>query len=615
MRLPVTSLLPLLVVVLLLDVTAVTSTFIPTDSTQQTRGVRLDKRTKRAAKMDAKTFADTEFTHLIVGGGTAGLALAGRLSEVQSYTVGVLEAGPSGVGDPINDIPGMFGANLASKYNWNLTTTTSESGAPAIAWPRGKVLGGSSVLNFLVWDRSASVEYDAWEQLGNPGWNWKNLYKYLKKSEEFHTPSADDAKKLHIQPNAANYGDKGPIQVSYPRYISEQVQRWIPALQNLGIQRNNEPLAGKNVGASVQPSNINPNNSTRSYSTAYVIPHEQRKNLHIVTEATVSKIVLEKSGAEQKATAVEFYVNGQKYTVKTSNQVIVSAGSVHTPQILELSGIGAKSVLDKAGVKQLVDLPGVGENLQDHTYTSAAYEIKEGIATLDSLRNNETFAAQQQKAYQSNQTSILDETVPSIAYLSLKELVGDEKAAQLQSEAKDYVNKSTSTYKYVLEKQLDFLTKYPDTVGQMEMIAIDGYFATSGAPETNKNYVTFLAAQQHLLSRGHVHINSSDVNTAPVISPNYFDAPFDLDISTAGTEYMRKIANSSAYADDYITKEVLPATWTSKTTRSRPLPPNTTPSAQRRCSPAPRAASLTPRSRSTARATSVSSTPRSSPST
>lgn len=121
MRLPATSLLPLLVVGLLLDITAVTSTFIPTDSTQQTRGVRLDKRTKRAAKMDAKTFANTEFTHLIVGGGTAGLALAGRLSEVQSYTVGVLEAGPSGVGDPINDIPGMFGANLASKYNWNLT--------------------------------------------------------------------------------------------------------------------------------------------------------------------------------------------------------------------------------------------------------------------------------------------------------------------------------------------------------------------------------------------------------------------------------------------------------------------------------------------------------------
>lgn len=412
-----------------------------------------------------------------------------------------------------------------------------------------------------MWDRASEVEYDAWEKLGSPGWNWKNLYHYMKKSEEFTAPPASDAEKLHIAPNSSDYGSSGPVKVSFPRYVSEQVQNWIPALQSLGIPKNDDPLAGNNVGASVQPSNIDPYNSTRSYSApAYLFPNAARPNLAVQTDALVTKINFApalSSKADLKATGISFVSGSKTYTVKVNKEVIVAGGSVNTPAILEHSGIGNKTILAKAGVKQLIDLPAVGENLQDHSYSSAAYELKDGHVTLDTLRNNATFAREQTDLYKANKTSILDETVPAIAYVSLPKLVGNETADQLIAEAAAYVEQSTAPYKATLQMQIDYLQNHPDTVSQMELIGIDGYFATSGAPVPNKTYITYLAAQQHLLSRGTVHINSSDATVYPVISPNYYSVPFDVKVATAGTAYMRKIAGAEQYAS-YIAKEAVP---------------------------------------------------------
>lgn len=444
------------------------------------------------------------------------------------------------------------------------STAAGASGAPSIKWPRGYVLGGSSVLNFLVWDRAAKVEYDAWEQLGSAGWNWNNLYKYMKKAERFTAPSAADADKLDIQPVTSDYGNAGPIQVSFPKYVSQQVQKWIPALETLGIQKNNEPLAGNNVGASVQPSNINPSNSTRSYSaTAYFVPASSRKNLKVLVSALATKVNLRSDGRLQTATGVAFTSGGKSYTAQASRKVIISGGTVNSPALLELSGIGAKSVLSKAGVAQKLDLANVGENMQDHAYTSAAYELQPGINTLDSLRNNATYAAEQQALYKMNGASILTETVPSIGYISLKQLVGDAKAQQLITAAGAYVAKqSGKPYYSTLQKQLDYLKNQADTVSQMEVIGIDGFFATNGAPAPGSTYVTFLAAQQHLFSRGTVHITSSKATDYPTIQPNYFDAPYDLDVLSAGTEYLRKIAAASPYANNYISKELVPGAGT-----------------------------------------------------
>ncbi|PWN27337.1 alcohol oxidase [Jaminaea rosea] len=526
---------------------------------------------QRSLVTDAGKFSQKSYDYVIVGAGTAGLALAARLSENGKHSVGVLEAGPTGFNDPIIDIPGQFGADLGTKYDYNYTTdANSQTGVTPKGWPRGHVVGGSSALNFLVVDAASEAEYNAWEELGNKGWNWESMDKYMKKSETFTTPSQEDQGKLNIEVNPDNYGSNGPIQVTFPDYISKQVQNWIPALESLGIPRNNEPLGGKNTGASVQPSDINLANHTRSYSApAYFYPNSARNNLALLANARVDKINwtplskvrswLHKLGVKQRATGVNFTSGGKSYTVKAKREVIISGGAVNSPQILELSGVGNPSILKQAGIQPVIQNNNVGENLQDHTYSYAAYELQPGNPTLDSLRWNTTFAAEQKALYQQNKVSILGETVPSIAYITLRTLLGESKANQYVETAKSYVqSQSNKAYASTLNKQLEFLQKYPDTLSQMELIGIDGFFAGAGAPENNKNYVTFLSASQHLLARGSVHIKSKSAGAAPSIQPNYYNNDFDLNLAVQGLQYLRNKVSKTQQYSSYITKEVVP---------------------------------------------------------
>jgi choline dehydrogenase-like flavoprotein len=515
------------------------------------------------------SFAQAEYDYIVVGGGTAGLALATRLSESGKYRVGVLEAGISGLGVPIIDIPGDYGADIGTIYDWNYTTTPgsgANAAVPSIDWPRGKVLGGSSALNFLVWDRASSVEYDAWENLGNKGWNWKSMYHYIRKAEHYHAPSDQVASLYGINPSASDFGSSGPVQVSFAKYVSKVSQLWLPALNSLGIPTNNHPLAGNNIGASQQPSDINPTNTTRSYSAAaYLFPNAARENLAVLTGAHVQNInwSANKKGSNVVATGVTFISGGKEYTVGANKEIIISCGSVNTPQILELSGIGAKATLDGAGVRQVVDLPSVGENLQDHMFTVAVWERKDNGPTRDTLSFNATFAEQQAELYASNSddpASILDETAPNIAYISLSTLVGQSTADELIAEAAAYADASTAPYKKTLQQQVAFLKQYPEIVGQMELIGSDGSAGPSSSgfsPAPNKTYATFYSAQQHLLSRGSIHINSSKASDYPVITPNYFSVPFDIKVATAGTAYIRKLAATSQYAS-ILGTEVVP---------------------------------------------------------
>lgn len=262
---------------------------------------------------------------------------------------------------------------------------------------------------------------------------------------------------------------------------------------------------------------------------------------------------------KQRATGVSFTSGGKSYTVRANKEVIVSGGSVNSPQILELSGVGNPSILKAAGITPVIENSNVGENLQDHTYSYAAYELTAGNPTLDSLRWNTTFAAQQKAAYQQNKVSILDETVPSIAYISLKTLLGASKAQSFINTASTYIkSQSKKPYASTLNKQLEFLQKYPDSVGQMELIGIDGFFAGAGAPENGKNYLTFLSASQHLLARGSVHVKSKSSADAPAIQPNYYNNDFDLNLALEGLQYLRnKVAKTPQYSS-YFAKEVVP---------------------------------------------------------
>lgn len=183
--------------------------------------------------------------------------------------------------------------------------------------------------------------------------------------------------------------------------------------------------------------------------------------------------------------------------------------------------------------------------------TAAVWERTDNDVTRDTLSFNNSFLQEQEALYASNSddpASIFDQTFPNVAYISLSTLVGKHAADKLVAEAAAYADASTTIYKKVLQQQVAFLKNHAETVGQIELLAADSFSGLAGTAAPNKTYTTFLAAQQHLLSRGSIHINSSKATDHPVINPNYFSVPFDVKVATAGTSYLRKIAAAPQYA-------------------------------------------------------------------
>lgn len=276
----------------------------------------------------------------------------------------LIEAGPAAPDELKINVPGMFGSTMRGPYDWNFTTTPQPGlDGRQVDLPRGKVLGGSSALNYMLWNRASAPEYDVWETLGNPGWNWDSMLAGMAKSENF--TGIDSQDYGHI-----GRGTQGPIHNVIVKYRTEQTLAWVPTLESLGLSHNLESLGGSPIGAMLQPSSVNPDNYTRSYS-ANTYLHQVGPNLDLLLSTRVAKINFEAPHTSLSGTRashdglVAIGVTLQDGSViAAKKEVILSAGSLQSPGILELSGIGQKSVLDTAGIEQLIDLPGVGENLQ-----------------------------------------------------------------------------------------------------------------------------------------------------------------------------------------------------------------------------------------------------------
>ncbi|KAF5965244.1 choline dehydrogenase mitochondrial [Fusarium coicis] len=498
-----------------------------------------------AAAAVAAPSKDT-YDYIVVGGGTAGVAVAARLSEGLPYAnILLIEAGPAVDNEPKINIPGMKGSTLGTKYDWNFTTVP-QPGANNRVWPinRGKVLGGSSALNLMTYDRAAVAEYDAWEALGNPGWNWKTMIKAMMKSETF------------TGKNTATYGskgvgDSGPVKAVVNRIIPKHQESWIPTLNKLGVRKNLESLGGNPLGVMYQPSSIDPSNYNRSYS-ANAYTEISGSNLEILADTIVAKINVSGPAAKKKAIATGVTLQDGTY-VKARREVILSAGSIQSPGLLEQSGIGSTSVLSAAGIKQIIDLPGVGENLQDHLRVMSSYQLKPEFLSFDALRSNTTFAAEQLALWNAGKRSLYDYTGSAYTFSTWKQALGND--AKLVSLAKDAAGKDASK---VDKKKLDFLKD--TSVPQVEVIFSDGYTGVKGYPAATsplfgKGFVTLIGVVMHPLSRGSVHINPSDPAGKPTINPNYLSNSHDVEAVLQTVKYNRKIANTepmrSIWVDEY----------------------------------------------------------------
>ncbi|GAA5862628.1 hypothetical protein JCM3774_001083 [Rhodotorula dairenensis] len=525
---------------------------------------------ERSSVTNANALAGQTFDYVIVGGGTAGLVMASRLSENSTVTVAVIEAGTTGEEVEDKILPpaiAYFGgiANADSPYDWQYDTVAqSELDNRNIFWPRGKVLGGSSAVNGLYMITQSEIEQNSWAEMvdDQANWGWDPVYASLKKSQNFTPPSQYHIDEAQIVIDESYHGTDGPIHYSYPGLFYNSTYEWIPTLANLGIGTR-DPANGESWDAFIATSAINPTNWTRSYSkTGYLDPVDYRTNLVVLTGFQATKITFD----GKVATGVQFAAgpgDNQTYTVNASKEVILSAGVIGTPQLLQVSGVGPSELLTPLGINVVSDLPGVGMHLTDHL--SGAITLNTSFPfSGDPMETNTTYAAEQLALWkEGDPNSLYTSPNDAVVYVNLTTLLGSESAAQQfmdelaankSEQVQAYTNNAQVQAGYNATYSAELRDVFPSAVGQAEIL-LSNTGTYGGYPGAVT--VQIQAAIQHPLSRGSVKINSTSTFDKPEIDPGYLTHPADIVILREAFKFARKVSQTAPFSD-YVYNELSP---------------------------------------------------------
>ncbi|HEX2216587.1 MAG TPA: choline dehydrogenase [Xanthobacteraceae bacterium] len=442
------------------------------------------------------------FDYIIIGAGTAGCVLANRLTASGRDRVLLIEAGGADRNIWIH-IPLGYGKLFTNaKVNWLFESEPEpELNNRKIIQPRGKVLGGSSSINGLLYVRGQPQDFDHWRQLGNAGWSFEDVLPYFRKAED-QERGADD---LH--------GAGGPLCVSDVSEPHPLCEAFIEAAQQAGYPRNDDFNGPEQEGAGYFQ--LTARNGRRcSTARGYLKPARRRHNLAVAANALTTRILFE----GRRAVGVEYIQDGQTRSARASGEVIVSSGAFGSPQIMQLSGIGPAALLQSFGIPVVADMPGVGADLQDHFQVRMAYRCTEPITMNDVIHNWRLKVA------------------AGLRYMFYKK--------GLLTIGAGYAGGFFKT---------DPALPTPDVQAHFIIFSSD---KTGATLHTFPGFIASIC-QLRPESRGYVRIKSADPRAAPAIQPRYLSAPADRDAIVAGLKLLRRIMGQPAMRR-YIAEERTP---------------------------------------------------------
>ncbi len=431
-----------------------------------------------------------EYDYVLVGAGSAGCVIANRLSASPTNRVLLIEAGPQDSYRWIHIPVGYFKTMHNPRTDWCLVTEPDPGlNGRSLPWPRGRVLGGSSSINGLLYIRGQPADYDQWRQLGCTGWCYDDVLPLFRASED-QERGAD-----------AFHGTGGPLSVSNMRVRRDVCDAYIAAAEQLGIPRNDDFNGAVQEGAGYFQ--LTARNGRRcSAAVAYLRPARTRPNLEIITGALVHRVVIE----NRRAAGVEFSVAGQTRTVRARGEVILCAGAIGSPHLLELSGIGRGPAMQSCGIEPVVELRGVGENLQDHLQARAVYR--------------------------STQPTLNDEVNHPVR----KVMIGLEYALFRRGPM------SMGASQVCIFARTHPSLELPDVQFHIQPLSAD----KPGDGLHRYSAFTASVCQLRPESRGRILPRSADPRQPPAIHPNYLATLTDQQTLIAGMKLSRRLAETSA---------------------------------------------------------------------
>ncbi|MFD3590550.1 GMC family oxidoreductase [Streptomyces sp. NPDC058683] len=438
------------------------------------------------------------FDYVVVGAGSAGCVLADRLSRDDRVRVLLLEAGGPDT-DELIHIPAALGMLFGSHADWSYRTVEQPRPGRTFAWPRGRTLGGSSSTNVMIYTRGNRHDYDGWrDEHGAKGWGYDDVLPYFVKSESNH------------RLGEPYHGSDGPLHVEDRVYTHELSQCWLDASVAWGLDPNDDFAGASPAGAGLYQ--VTCRHGRRwSAADAYLRPALDRPNLTVRTGAMATGITLDGS----RAVGVTYLRDGQERVVHADREILLCGGSVNSPQLLLLSGIGDPGELHDVGIDVRVPLPGVGRNLQDHVMAPLVWETRDSTDIVRDLLTPDNL--ERWRAH------------------------GDGPFASNYGEVGAFLNVTDGT-------------------GRPDVQLVGGATALilSGAEVPDRPVFTMNCCPLNPRTRGTVRLASADPQAPPLIDPRYFDVPADMSVMVAGLRAVMGIAHQAPFAA-HLARSYLPA--------------------------------------------------------